>query len=367
MGFESGSISCRVFLLPRPLPEDAVARFAAHAAPPLETVGEEPSIGWVTGRHLLDRNITPETAYFGGCLRLTLRQAERKVPTSLLRAECRMEELSLLTANGRDYLNSRERAEIRRVVAARLQPQMPPQLKGISVIHNPESRFLYATASSVAQSDLLVARFVATLKFHLIPLTPGSALLERKKVDAKSWRPASFAPDIPDDGLEMQPGRDFLTWLWFMADVSEGHIDLPEHGDVGVLIEGPLTFVHEGRGAHETVLRRGEPINSAEAKTALISGKKLKLATLTIALGDAQWRAVIDADEFSFRSLRLPETEPGLDPLSTFLDRMGALDRFRDLFYALYDLFADQRASAPEWGRTKKRIHEWVRAREEWF
>ena len=39
MAFESGSMSFRLFHLPRALPEDAVKKFAAHAAPPLELVG----------------------------------------------------------------------------------------------------------------------------------------------------------------------------------------------------------------------------------------------------------------------------------------------------------------------------------------
>ena len=74
------------------MPKDALERFAAHAAPPLKSVGVESVHGWVGGRHMLDLPITEESAFYGGYLRLVLMKAERKVPTSLLRAECMLEE-----------------------------------------------------------------------------------------------------------------------------------------------------------------------------------------------------------------------------------------------------------------------------------
>ena len=136
MGFESGSISFRMFYLTGPMPEDAIRRFIKHAAPPLEALGHEAVTGWVTGRHLLDRNITAETAYIAGYLRLTLMKAERKIPESLLRAECFMEELAELQARGVQFLKREVRAEIRRNVTERILPNMPPTLQGLSFVHD---------------------------------------------------------------------------------------------------------------------------------------------------------------------------------------------------------------------------------------
>jgi len=211
MAFERGSISCRFFHLPRALPKDAVERFARHAAPPLDSIAAGMVAGWVTGRHLLDRQITADTAFFGGWLRLVLLQAERKIPASLLHAECRMEELAQWAASGREFLNRQERAEIKRSVAARLLPKMPPQIKGIPLVHKPGEHTLYAGAGSAKQCDLLTARWLAALGYHLIPITPAVAALERKKVDVNDWHPASFSPDLDDADMTVQPGRDFLT------------------------------------------------------------------------------------------------------------------------------------------------------------
>jgi hypothetical protein len=363
MGFESGTIGFRLFYLPRSLPDDAVARFAAHAAPGLEAIQAEESAGWVTGRHLLDRNITEESITYAGYLRITLRQGQRKIPASLLQAECRMEELAAASSDGQTFLNRRKRAEIRQAVTERLLPAMPPQLRAIPVVHQPESGILYAGAMSEAQTDLLCTRFTQTMGFHLVPVTPETAAAQLRKVDVRDLLPVSFSPDVDDALMDVQPGRDFLTWLWFKAESGRGTIPLPDIGSLGVLLEGPLTFMHEGSGAHVTVLRNGEPIGSAEAKTCLLSGKKLKQARLTFGLADEQWKCMFDADGFVCRGLTVPETEGSLDPMSRFQSRIRQLDRFRDMLLALYDSFLRERTDKAGWPGAKKKIREWAKAR----
>ena len=116
MSFESGSMTFRMFYLPQPFPRDYLDRFASKVAPPISTLGPEPIHGWVTGRHLLDTHITQETAFLAGYLRLTLMRAERKIPESLLRAECRMEELARMQAEGRAEIDRRTRSEIRKEI-----------------------------------------------------------------------------------------------------------------------------------------------------------------------------------------------------------------------------------------------------------
>ena len=139
MSFESGSMTFRMFYLPQLLPKNHVERFAAHAAPPITTLGDDPIHGWVTGRHLLDTNINKDTAYYAGYLRMTMMRAEKKIPESLLRAECRMEELARMQAENRAELDRKTRREIRQEISARLLPTMPPQLKGMALVHLPES------------------------------------------------------------------------------------------------------------------------------------------------------------------------------------------------------------------------------------
>ena len=116
MGFEKGSLSFRMFFASRDLTAEDVDKFAAQALPPLNTLAEEEVHGWVAGRHLLDRNVTEENAFLGGYLRLTLTQAKKKVPVSLLQAECAVEEMAVMEAEDKNYLNQQARTEIKKQV-----------------------------------------------------------------------------------------------------------------------------------------------------------------------------------------------------------------------------------------------------------
>lgn len=370
MAFESGSASFRIFYVPRPLPRNAMERFAEHAAPPIDTLSDGTIQGWVTGRHLLDRNITEDTGSFGGFLRLTLMQAERKIPESLLRAECKMEELARMQADGVDRLGGTARREIRRAIEARLLPQMPPQLKGIHFVYDARSELLFSSALSDKQVDALQVHFAQTLGFSLIPATPDMAAMKRGQVNVRDWEAASFSPEREDEEVSHDPGLDFLTWLWFVAEARGGQLKIEDVGEIAVMIEGPLMFVIEGVGAHEIVLRKGEPLLSAESKTALLGGKKLRRAKVTLANGDAAYSFTLDALPFSFRGLKLPEQNTDakgekikLDAISRFQERMDQLDFFQKAFFGFYDRFVSERRDAKKWAATLKEIHAWVAGR----
>ena len=136
MGFESGSITFRMLYAPTGLPVDAVELFAKHALPPIRTLAGGEISGWVTGRHMLDTEITEETVDRAGYLYLNLVKAERKIPPALFRAECAMEELVLMRAEGKGQLNRAEKSGVKKEVTERLLPSMPPSLPGIPIVHD---------------------------------------------------------------------------------------------------------------------------------------------------------------------------------------------------------------------------------------
>jgi len=363
MSFESGSLSFRIFHLPSELTADAIERFARHAVPPLTfTLAENTLQGWVTGRHLLDRNITPDSAMISGCLRLTLMKAERTIPPALLRAECKMEELAELQAKGVAYLRRNERSAIKKQVIERLLPQMPPVLTGIDWTALPDSRYLYATALSDKQLDAFCLHFRNTTGLHPEALTPETLAAMLAGRDCRNLTPVSFSPEMEDSTAELHIGRDFLTWLWFFAEACGGQIDVDGEAAT-ILVEGPLTFAFEGAGAHETVLRKGQPTISAEAKTALLAGKKLRSAKLTIVMHDQEWKLTLDADSFAYRSVALPKGEEVIGPEERFLDRFHAIERLRGIMTAFYQQFLDERLNETEWLALRRTIHQWVAER----
>lgn len=363
MGFESGSISFRVFYVPGGLPADAVDRFARHAIPPVKTLSRGEISGWVTGRHLLDRNINEDSAYLAGYLRLALVKAEKKIPPALLKAECAMEELALMQAEGRDRLNRAEKSAIKKAVMERLLPDMPPSLTGMPVVYDSHSELLFAGCTSESQTDALLIHLQGTLGVTPVPVTADTAALKIMKLNTKTMlEPTSFSPELEDPFAGCVIGHDFLTWLWFYSEAKGGLVEFD--GDrYGVVIEGPLTFFLEGQGAHVTLLRKGSPLVSSEAKTALLSGKKLTSAKVTMGRDQEMWSATVDASEFVFRGFKIPKYEE-LDAISWFQQRMISLGRFLDVYMAFYRMFLKQRTDASAWAETREEIHKWVKGRE---
>lgn len=90
--------------------------------------------------------------------------------------------------------------------------------------------------------------------------------------------------------------------------------------------------------------------------------KKRRKAQLTLARGDETWRVTLDAHEFIFRSLKLPDIER-LDPGSRFQERMEKMRQFREIFAGLYRLFVEEGSDVKTWDQTKRKIRGWVAER----
>jgi hypothetical protein len=338
MAFESGSVSFRMFYVPGTIPETIHEKFAEDVLGSTDHLLDEELHGWVGARHLLDREIHEGSAWPSGFLRLTLCQAQRKIPASLLRAECRMEEMVWMQAEHRDYVNRQQKSEIKQQVIEKLLPAMPPQLKGIDFCYDPKAKMLYASALSDAQLDAFQLNFTKTSEVKIIPVDPVSAAWSETKCRADQWPRWSFAAE---QWADTAPGREFLMWLWFMSEAKGGEVALPEGGTFAVMVEGPLLFDQEEQG--ETAIRKGEPMLSAETRAALLSGKKLRRAKLTLARGGEEvWTCTLDADSFVVRSLKLPKTE-AIDAEGRFQERMEMIDTFQQAFLGLYSTFCKLR------------------------
>lgn len=359
MSFDSGNLGFRMFYLPKGLPSDAVDRFAEHASPSLAALDREGISGWVTGHHLLDRDITEERAYMAGYLYLQLMKAEQKIPEKLLRAEIKMGELVRLRDEGIEYISRSMRSEIREGVIDRLLPDMPPTLSEIPMVYDDKERMLYAAALSDKQIEAFVIAFQKAVGVAPILMTPEAIAMKRWQYDVRNIMPTSFSPECQDEDAGDSLGQDFLTWLWYFVEKQGAQAEVPNVGRVGVILEGPLMFIRDGAAASVAVLRKGAVLSSAEAKTSLLGGKKLKSAKLTLVVGEEAWSCTLSADEFVFRGLKMPKGD-AKDPLSRFEERMLRLAKFRDAFLGLFDKFVELRCNDAKWDATRLDIHKWV-------
>lgn len=361
MPFDRGSFAFTMFDVPEELPENFLALFAAKKAGALDSVTAEPQFGWVTGHHLLDTTIDEASAQLGGSYYLTLRQAVRKMPASLLNAVCKREEQAYMRANNLEYVSSKVKKQIREEAIEKHILKMPPALSGIPMVYEPHERLLYVGASSRTQLDLFIDMFYQTTKVEPVQLTPGT-LLERLFQTTEASFPVLTIGGRPDS--EPMTGRDFLMWLWFYSETT-GKLEHPQYGEFDLLIEAPLVFVGEGdaQGAAETTIKKGDcPLRSAEAKASMAVGKKLKKAKLTLTRANQIWSGTFDADQFAFSSFKLPEGESMSDD-EIFAERVLNLSIFREAISSYFRKFADLMLGM-EFPQFEKEIREWAKQRD---
>jgi len=367
MPFDQGNVTFRICRLPEPMPQDAVELFAANAAGSLDNVIDEPQWGWVTPRHLLDTNITEDTIKFNGYYHVCLRQAERKIPASLLTAECRIAELGKMAETGAEHLSKKERRAIKEEVRKHLLPQMPPQLAGTYCVIDTAERLLFTTAVSQHAFEIFAAWFVKTIGFEPIPLTPDVASAALFGIDGSSIPALCISPSLKQDDGDGNGtlGENFLTWLWYFQEARGGMLPQSKLGSFALMIDGPLSFIAEGAGAFESVVRKGTPTISAEAKAALMVGKKLKSAKFVLAQDrNVEWSCVLDANEFVFRGLKLPEGE-AMDPLGIFEERMTNLYTFHSVFFGLFEKYLKEMADKEKANAYREKAREWISNHEE--
>ena len=359
MAFDQGAVNFRLFYLQNSLNSSVISSFAENAVPPLATLIRDPISGWVTGKHLLDREITEEKCIFGPYLHTMLMKAERKVPEALLKAHCKLEEEVELRARGIEFLPRKVRSEIKQRVIDNLLPDMPPTLTSIPSVINLSSNLLAAGAMSDKQMDAFNPCFKQTTDTQPILLTPETAALKRKQINHNDLTLSSFSPDLT---IEPPPtstlGMDFLTWLWFEWEKNGGVHKNSDGEEFGYMLEGPLTFYREGEGAHEAVLRKGTPINSREATTSLLCGKKLKKVKFTLAHSEKIYTVTVDA-EFAFRTMKLPKIEQ-MASSGIFQERMRLIDIFLNDWFSLFDKFLDIRGENSAWDKTVNNIRQWI-------
>ncbi len=362
MSFEKGTTALSIFRLPEKMPEDALELFEAKIPCTYDETGSEENIGWVSGRHLLERQINEGTAILGGHYYLNLRIAQRKVIPALLAAECRMRELLYMQENGTDFVPTKKKRDIKEDVEQLRIKQMPPQMTGLPFIIDRSSNLLYLGTASTKAQDSFLSFFYDTFKMEPIQVTFEDIMIRRFEQTPEVLPQVTFSKSGSED--DFLPGRDFLTWLWFFNEEKGAQLSLETYGTFHLSVDGPLTFalVDESQGAGETVVKKGVPQRSAEAKAALLVGKKLKKAKIFMTRGEHIWSFAFDADNFTFSGLSLPDGEE-MDIHSAFAERVNFLNIF-NLAIEEYVAKFIETVKADDWQEVQEQIHKWSEERE---
>ena len=363
MPFENGTFSAAMFALPQALPDDYIDLLNANRAGSVDAVKDEPEIGWASGRCLLDSQIDSASVLWNNLIYVCLRKAERKIPSSMLKAWCQREELVWMRANDRSCVPTKQKKQIKEEVIEKNLMSIPPTLSSIPVVIDAENSMLYLGASSAAQIDLFIEYFVKTFKFEPQQINPEYYCETEFQTHADMLPIIEFSERADGENV---PGRDFLTWLWYFSEQeSGGMLDVPEVGECTFTVEGPLTFALAGEadGAAENTLKNGNsPLRAAEAKAALSVGKKLKKAKFYLEHEEKVWTGTFDADNFTFGGMKLPEGEE-MEADDRLEERIEFMNTFRLALAAFFKKFAEVLQS-PDWKKEAEKIRQWVDERD---
>ena len=148
-------------------------------------------------------------------------------------------------------------------------------------------------------------------------------------------------------------GQEFLTWLWFRSESGEDQVNLT--GSTGeeyvfdLWIDDRLILESSTARAHHHTIRGGDPSQSAEAATALLTGKSVKELKMGINVeGYGEYQAVLSGKDLAPRSLSLPDQEDAsgeaiADPLELIQLRLEQMRVFLDILDGLFLQFISER------------------------
>lgn len=165
------------------------------------------------------------------------------------------------------------------------------------------------------------------------------------------------------DGVETHGflGEEFLTWLWFRWESDGGEFTLPGGRVVGVALDDFLSFAAPSDDETEQTLRRGLPTRTAEARTALRQGRRLRKARLLIGEGSRQWAATLDAPTLTLMGVRLPEdAEECESDVDRTADRAANWLALHEIVMALYGQFLRDRLRPDYLATSGERQAHWM-------
>lgn len=164
---------------------------------------------------------------------------------------------------------------------------------------------------------------------------------------------------------ELALGQEFLTWVWFRSERSNGQWQTTDGVPFCLFFEGRV-MVQSGVGEYlKTAVCSGPGAELHEAKSGLLHGKKVHQAKLRMEEDGHAWLVTVKAEDFTVAGFKTPKivfrVEEGQDPDGPFLEKMYLLERSLMFFDQIFLQFLKLRFS-PGWSEELVAVRRWVNA-----
>jgi len=394
MAFLSGSVSFTRYRViggsPRRLDEHLLEKFRAHVIGKQRTRrsdGEE--IGWIGGRHILDREFDIEKNVILDCLHFGLRIDSARIPPDLIRAYVQQEYDSLrrTRTKAEDGRNGEGRtvARLRRQAVDAAKRRADEEIKQgryhtmrqVPLLWDTRNDVLYVGSTAPAAFERLYPLFRESFDRRLEPMTAGSIayrLAEEAGLSRKleSLQPARLVRHPEGNGhidvhwTASDPasrdylGNEFLLWLWYTLAEGSDTITLADKSEVAVAIIKQVALDCPWAEFGRDVFTADGPTRLPESRLALQTGKLPRKAGLIISRQDEQYEFAFQAETFAVASAVLPRIETDEGGRARIEERLEQIRELAGTIDLLYQAFLVQRLS-PEWSDTAAAMTGWLR------
>jgi hypothetical protein len=170
-------------------------------------------------------------------------------------------------------------------------------------------------------------------------------------------------------------GREFLTWLWFIAETGDSKVVLKDAQDnedleLDIWVDDRLVLENSSSTEmQESVMKGGDPSQTDEAAAALRSGKTVKEMRIGVNVtGVGEYSAILNSVDLSPRSLKLPEPDSSenitdSDETRT-MQRMQFTDTFLTVLDGLFSMYMKDRIDDDWKKKGHSKISSWIKTRQ---
>lgn len=154
-------------------------------------------------------------------------------------------------------------------------------------------------------------------------------------------------------------GREFLTWLWYRSELSEG-LFKRDGETFEVWFDAKLVLESLGDIKEQSAIKSENPTETEEARASLQTGKQVREAQLRLIQGQKQWTFTIKAEDLAISGLKVPALLSREDEEQLY-ERFYLLEEALDLVEHLWRAFVTLRLDDDAWRAELEAVRAWVR------
>jgi len=306
---------------------------------------KEFGIGWVSPENFLDTSFREDKVFHNQYVTLTMRADKRAVNSRYFRALLEQEIEKAKKEGNKEKLRPAEKKEIKDRLHRKLLAEAEPARRTWDLCWDVGTGRAYFFGTADKLQDQFREQFAKT--FHLEPVM----LTVKARFEAAAGE--SLPPDIED------PGREFLTWLYWMTDKQGGKFALEKSGEVLVWVDDKMFFKDATEKPASTALSGGDPARAPEARAALAGGKRLSKVKLGLKRGEREWSFTLDGETLDLAAMKLPALLTDQEDEKLF-ERLALLEEAAFVVDELFGLYAKTRLSDSWEKKDQAWIQRWV-------